>query len=229
MSDEVLRAVARALQLDEAEASHLSDLARAHAPGVRPRRRPASAQRVRPSIQRFLDAVTGAPAWIRNDRLDFIGTNALARALYSETFADSIRPANNARFTFLNPHARDFYPDWEHSADDIVAALRGYAGRNPDDRALTDMVGELATKSVEFRTRWAAHDVRNHRTGIKKINHPTVGLLELHYDSMEMTTDPGLTFCTCTAEPNTSTSERLQLLSSWAATSAAEENRELQS
>ncbi|RIJ77619.1 DNA-binding protein [Nakamurella silvestris] len=126
--------------------------------------------------------------------------------------------ANNARFTFLDPTAQDFYPDWERSADDIVAALRGYAGRNPEDRTLTDMIGELAIRSVEFRTRWAAHNVRHHRTGTKKINHPQVGALELLYEAMEMTADPGLTFCTSTAEPNTPSHDRMQLLASLAAT-----------
>ncbi|MBF4632596.1 helix-turn-helix domain-containing protein [Clavibacter michiganensis subsp. phaseoli] len=229
VSDEVLAAVARALHLDDAESAHLTDLARAHTPGVRPRRRTAAPQQVRPSIQRFLDAVTGAPAWVRNDRLDFVAANPLARALYSPVFDFTNDPANNARFTFLDPKAHDFYPEWERSADDIVAALRGYAGRNPEDRALTDMIGELATRSAEFGTRWASHNVRHHRTGTKKINHPHVGALELHYEAMEMIADPGLTFCTSTVEPTTASHERMQILSNVAATTEAERRSARQS
>ena len=81
-------------------------------------------------------------------------------------------PANLARFNFLDPRARDFYPDWDDAAHTSVALLRTEAGRDPHNRDLTDLVGELATRSDEFRTRWAAHDVRLHRTGTKLFHHP---------------------------------------------------------
>ncbi|MGO4617588.1 helix-turn-helix domain-containing protein [Nocardia sp. 2YAB30] len=218
-SDEVLDALARALQLDEAEAVHLFDLARAAQAKPSPRRG-TSAQHVRPSLQRLLDAITGAPAWVRNERMDFLAANQLGYALYSELFTNPVRPANNARFVFLDPRSREFYLDWETGANDIVAILRSYAGRNPHDRGLTDLIGELATRSETFRTKWAAHNVRFHRTGRKRLHHPVVGDLELAYEAMELPADPGLTMFAYTAVPGSASDERLRLLASWAATDA---------
>jgi transcriptional regulator with XRE-family HTH domain len=223
VSDEVLDSIARALQLDEAETAHLFDLARAarESASVSPRRRSTSPQQVRPSMQRLLDAMTGAPAWVRNERMDFLAANQLGRALYSEVFASPMRPPNNARFVFLDPRSREFYTDWEQGANDIVAILRSYAGRNPNDRGLTDLIGELATRSETFRTKWANHNVRFHRTGLKRLHHPVVGDLELAYEAMELPADPGLTMFAYTAEPGSASEERLSLLASWAATEAA--------
>ncbi|HWS58163.1 MAG TPA: helix-turn-helix transcriptional regulator [Actinotalea sp.] len=218
VSDGVLEAIARALSLDEAERAHLFDLARAASTTpAKARRRPATA-RVRPSIQAMLDAMTGAPAVVRNDRLDLLATNRLGRALYAPAFRDPARPANNARFTFLDAAARDFWDDWERAADDTVGILRGLAGRNPYDKALSDLVGELSTRSEEFRTRWAAHNVRLHRTGQKVVHHPVVGRLELMYDVLQLPADPGLTMLVYTAEPGSPTADNLTLLASWAAT-----------
>lgn len=221
VSDEVLDAVARALQLDEAETVHLFDLARAAQSKPTSRRR-SSPQRLRPSLRRFLDSIT-APAWVRNERMDFLAANQLGYALYSELFADPVRPANNARFVFLDPRAQDFYTDWEQGANDIVAILRSYAGRSPHDRALTDLIGELATRSETFRTKWAAHNVRFHRTGRKRLHHPVVGDLELCYEAMELPADPGLTMFAYTAEPGSASEERLKLLGSWAASADIEQ------
>jgi transcriptional regulator with XRE-family HTH domain len=216
-SDAVLGSIARALQLDEAETSHLFDLASAANTSPTKRRR-SSPQTVRPSIQRMLDAMTDAPAWVRNARHDFLAGNRLGYALYSEIFTDPIRPANNARFVFLNERSKAFFPDWERSADDIVAMLRSEAGVNPYDRDLTDLIGELSTRSEIFRTKWAAHNVRFHRTGTKRLHHPEVGDLELSYEAMELSSDPGLTFLAYTAEPNTPSADGLRLLATWAAT-----------
>jgi transcriptional regulator with XRE-family HTH domain len=231
VSDSVLEAIARALQLDEAERLHLFDLARAAGPApTRARRRPSS-PKVRASVQVMLDAMTGAPAVVRNDRLDILATNPLGRALYSELYRDPVRPANHARFAFLDPHARDFWVDWERAADDTVGILRTAAGRDPYDKALTDLVGELSTRSDEFRTRWAAHHVHLHRAGNKMVNHPVVGRLELMYDTLELSADPGLTMLIYTAEPGTASADGLTLLASWAATQeltmgAADHSRE---
>ena len=169
----------------------------------------------------MLDSITATPAWVRNDRLDFLAGNPLGYALYSELFTDPVRPANNARFTFLNPRARDFYDNWNGIANDIVAVLRSEAGRNPYDRALTDLIGELSTRSDEFRVRWAAHDVRFHRTGAKTLHHPIVGRLDLAYEALELPGDPGLTLLAYTAEPGSTTHDALNLLASWAATHRA--------
>lgn len=219
-SDSVLEALARALQLDDAERAHLFDLARAaHPLAPPPRRRPAN-QRVRSSVQHVLDAMTGAAAHIGNDRLDILGANPLGRALFPELLDGQQRP-NAARFVFLDPRARDFYIDWDRIARDIVASLRSAAGRNPYDRELTDLVGELSTRSNEFRQHWAKHDVRFHISGIKRFHHAQVGDLELNYERLEVVFDTGLTIFTYTAEPGTRSRESLDLLASWAATPAS--------
>jgi transcriptional regulator with XRE-family HTH domain len=217
VSEGVLDALARALQLDDAERAHLFDLARAAGPMAKRRRRSAPKQ-IRPGVQRLLDAISGAPALVQNGRLDILGANQLGRALYSELFRDRTRPANHARFNFLDPRARDLYPDWERGADDGVALLRAEAGRDPYDRELTDLIGELSTRSEEFRARWADHNVRLHQTGAKRFHHPVVGELTLTFEMMELAADPGLNLLTFTAEPGSKSDEALNLLGSWAAT-----------
>jgi transcriptional regulator with XRE-family HTH domain len=158
-SDNVLDALARAFQLDDAERAHLFDLARATHPLAQPPRRRPTKQHIRPSVQQLLDAMTGAAAHIGNHRLDILGANALGRALYLEMFDGQQRP-NAARYVFLDPRAREFYLDWERTTRDVVASLRSAAGRNPYDRDLTDLVGELSTRSEPFRQLWACHEVR---------------------------------------------------------------------
>ena len=217
VSDTVLASLGRALQLDEAEQAHLFDLAKAaNDSPVAPRVRRTS-DAVRTPIQRMLDAMTDAPAWVRNDRFDLLAGNALGRALYSPVFAMAGR-INTARFAFLEPAARTFFRDWERTADDAVATLRSTAGRNPYDKRLTDLVGELSTRSEEFRRRWAAHDVRFHRTGLKRLHHPVVGELDLTYEALELPADPGLLMFVYGAEPGTPSSDGLRLLASLSAT-----------
>jgi transcriptional regulator with XRE-family HTH domain len=217
VSEGVLDALARALQLDDAERGHLFDLARAaNTMAPSPRRRSAP-QRVRPGVHRILDAMD-APADLRNGRRDILAANRLGYALYSEMFIDPVRPANVARFVFLSPRAREFFKDWEGSANDIVANLRTEAGRNPHDRGLQDLVGELSTRSQEFRTRWAAHNVRQHQTGRKQLHHPVVGDLELTYEVLALPADPGLSLVVYGAEPGSASQDGLKLLASWAAT-----------
>jgi transcriptional regulator with XRE-family HTH domain len=218
VSDSVLEALARALQLDEAERAHLFDLARAAQPTTAPRRRRQTKQRVRPSIQWILDAMTGAAAFVRNGRLDVLGANELGRALYSEMYTGPARPVNTARFVFLDPRAHDFYVDWDDSANQCVAVLRSEAGHDPYDRGLSDLVGELSTQSEAFRTRWAAHNVRFHDTGTKHFHHPVVGDLSLSFNRLDLAADPGLTIFAYTAEPGSKSEEALNLLGSWAAT-----------
>jgi transcriptional regulator with XRE-family HTH domain len=216
VSDSVLDALARALQLDEAERAHLADLARAAGPAPRTRRKPP-VQVVRPSVQRILDGMTEVPAFVLNGRLDVLAANPLAEALFAPVFANPARPVNHARFTFLDPRAHDFWIDWERAADDSVAMLRTEAGRDPYDKALTDLVGELCTRSDAFRIRWAAHDVRLHRTGLKHIRHPVVGELHLSYEVMELPADPGQALIAFSAEKGTPDDDALRLLASWAA------------
>jgi transcriptional regulator with XRE-family HTH domain len=217
VSDSVLDALARALKLDEAERSHLFDLARAaRSSGREPRRR--AQPQVRPSVQRILDSMTTTPAFVRNGRLDVLAVNPLGHALYAPVFDDPARPANLARFCFLSPHAADLYPNWDDAADTSVALLRTEAGRDPHDRALVNLVGELTTRSDAFAIRWMRHDVRLHRTGIKHFRHPVVGELGLAFDAMELPADAGLTMTVYSAEPGSPAEEKLSLLASWSAT-----------
>ncbi|MFE6736079.1 helix-turn-helix transcriptional regulator [Microbacterium sp. NPDC057650] len=220
VSAEVLDALCRALQLDDAETAHLHDLARNASPAGPGRRRPrAESPELRPGLHRLLDTIT-APAYIANARKDFLAVNAMGRAVFAPILDDPANRSNNARFTFLNPASHTYYPDWESGANSIVATLRTAAGRDPQDRGLTDLIGELATRSDVFRTRWAAHDVRFHRAGSKRIHHPDVGDLEFDYEGLELPSDPDLILYVMTPSPGTPTEERLRLLGSLAATTA---------
>lgn len=216
VSESVLEGLARALQLDEAERAHLFDLVRAANVGRAPTRRPAQ-QRVRPSIQRLLDSMT-VPAFVQNGRLDVLYGNRLGRALFPDLFADPGRPANGARNVFLNPRSVDFYMEWDTIANDVVALLRAQAGRDPYDRGLSDLIGELSMRSEDFRVRWARHDVRFHRSGTKHFHHPVVGDLTLTYEALEPPGDPGQSIFVYIADPNSPSQEALELLASWSAT-----------
>jgi transcriptional regulator with XRE-family HTH domain len=225
VSESVLDALSRALQLTEAERDHLYDLARSantHGMPTSSRHRP-SARRVRPGLHLILDSITEAPADLRNGRRDVLASNRLGRALYSEMYADPVRPVNVARFTFLSPRSRDFFRGWEQAATDIVASLRTEAGRNPYDKGLSDLIGELSTRSEEFRTRWAAHNVRQHTSGTKRLHHPIAGDLDLGFEAMQLPRDAGLTLVIYTAQPGTPTAAALQFLASWADTQHTEE------
>jgi transcriptional regulator with XRE-family HTH domain len=220
VSESVLEALARALRLDDAEREHLYDLARQANTSPRTTRtvRRPPTPTLRPSAQHLLDAMTGAPAYVRNGRLDILGANDLARAVFAPVFSGATGRPNLARFVFLNPASQDFYRDWEQLAEDVVALLRGEAGRNPYDKDLTDLIGELSTRSDPFRTWWAAHNVRLHRSGIKRLHHPLVGDLTLAYESMDLTADHGLRLNAYSAEPGSSDQDALNLIASWAAT-----------
>jgi transcriptional regulator with XRE-family HTH domain len=216
-SDGVLDGLAEALRLDDAERTHLFALA--HESGARSTRRKRTAPvSVRPAIQQVLDAMTDAPAWIRNGRHDIVAMNQLARALYSPVLAGPRRPANTTRFVYLHPEeAEKFFVDYDRIASDAAAMLRLEAGRNPHDRALIELVGELSTRSETFRQRWASHDVKFHRSGQKRLRHPVVGQLDLDFESMELSSEPDLQLNVYTAAANTPTADGLRLLASWAA------------
>lgn len=222
-SDSVLHSIAGALKLDDAERAHLFDLARAaNAPAARPRQRRAKPGTIRPSLQRALDAITAGPAFVRNGRMDILAVNPLGKAFYADVFA-APGLGNLARFSFLDPErSRTFYPDWDAAADVTVAILRTEAGRDPHNKDLQDLIGELSTRSDEFRTRWGAHNVRRHGTGEKSFHHAVVGDLTLAYEGLELTTDPDLSFLIYTAEPGSPSEERLRLLASWAASQEGE-------
>jgi transcriptional regulator with XRE-family HTH domain len=218
VSENVIEAIAQALQLDEAERLHLLDLLRT-AGTTRPRRRGPTRQRVRPAVQRILDSMHGTPAFVLNGRLDILAANALGHVLYSPIYADPVSPPNLARFVFLDPHATGFFREWDTVANDNVAMLRAEAGRDPYDRRLSDLIGELSTRSDEFRVRWAAHNVRIHATGVKLLHHPIVGDLDLPFETFPLAGATSQGVLAYTAEPGSPAQDGLDLLASWAATS----------
>jgi transcriptional regulator with XRE-family HTH domain len=221
VSDLVLEALARALQLDDAERTHLFDLMRTANPVAPKRKRPAKT-RVRPTVHRLLEQID-APAIVSTVYGDYLAANDLGRALYAPVFESREQPVNSGRFTFLDPAARDFYPDWDKLATELVASLRSQAGRNPHDKNLQDLIGELSTRSEDFRVRWAAHNVRFHRTGTKRLHHPVVGEIELSYETLSIDADEGLRMALYTAEAGSASQQALDLLASWTATPPAEQ------
>jgi transcriptional regulator with XRE-family HTH domain len=229
ISGNILDGISRALQLDQAEHAHLHDLVQAANQGAgTPRRRPAPrTQQIRPGTQRLLDGMSAIPAIIQNTRMDVIATNSLGRALFSEMFLQPRGPVNFARFLFLDPRGRTAYRDWNDSAEQIVALLRAASGRTPWDAALRELIEELTDRSPEFRELWGAHDVRVHLAGVKLFHHPDVGDLDLFYEAMQLTADPGLQFVGFTAEPGSPSDDALRLLGSLSAPAAETSKREV--
>jgi transcriptional regulator with XRE-family HTH domain len=218
VSHSVLEALARALHLDEAERTHLFDLADTantadRTAARRPFRRSANRVVVRQGVRRILDTIH-APAYVRNGRMDILATNRLGRALLADAYGTGAT-FNLARYLFLDARSQDFYRDWEIVARDCVAALRTEAGRNPYDRGLTDMIGEISTRSEAFRKWWATHDVKLHYTATKTMHHAVVGDLELTGEALHLPGDPGLTIITYTFEPSSPTEQALAFLASW--------------
>ncbi len=218
-SQSVLDAVANALHLDEAERAHLHDLARTSSTKVGSGRQ--TRPTVRPPVQWLLDSMTDTAAYVRNARIDILAANTLGRALYAPVFEMPGRP-NVARFVFLDPRSQDFFVEWPKVAAESAALLRTLAGENPYDQGLTALVGELSTRSETFRTLWAAHDVRQHRTGVKRFQHPLVGEMTLAYESMEITADQGLRLNAYVAEPGSPSAEAFNLLASWSSAPASD-------
>ena len=217
VSESVIDGIAHGLRLDDAERAHLLDLLRtAGAPARAMKRRPPAPTRVRPTIQRLLEAMPTVPAVVLNGRLDVLAANPLGRALFSPWY-DTDQPVNNARLVFLDPAATSLFRDWQTVANDTVALLRAEAGRSPYDRALSDLIGELSTRSEDFRLRWAAHDVRIHTTGVKKLRHAVVGDLDLPFESLPLEPGTSTRLVTYLPETGTPTHDALALLASWTA------------
>jgi transcriptional regulator with XRE-family HTH domain len=210
-SDSVLDAVARALRLDDVERTHLGDLARNCRSTTRRPRRKHHGAAVRPNLQRVLDAFTGAPAVVLNGRADLMAANALGRALFAPLYERADRP-NHARFVFLDPRAEQFWTDWARVADDAVALLHLQAARLPQDKALTELIGELSTRSDQFGLRWARHDVRAHTTGSKRLHHPVAGPLELTFEVLTPAADEDQALVVYGAEPRSTSEAGLRLL-----------------
>jgi len=210
VSQDVLDGLARALQLDGAERAHLDDLVRT-ANLERPPGRTKRQEQVRPGVRRIVD-LFGSPALVRNRRLDILYANPVGAAFYSEMYRHAARSPNTARYVFLDPRSHDFYVDWGVAAHDMAALLHAEAGRNPGDRRLSDLVGELSTQSEEFRARWAAHNVLFHRDGVRQFRHPTAGELTLAYQDLDLPQNPDQTILVFTAEPGSPSEEALRRL-----------------
>ena len=221
VSDEVLQAITRALRLSDDETAHFFDLCRAAAGGKAPgrTRRPA-AQRVPSGVQALMDSMTAAPAIVITGSLDIVAGNTLGRGLYGPVFERAAGIPNLARFIFFDSAAAQLFPDWDAMADDAVGLLQAEAARSPHALALTDVVGELATRSEPFRTRWAAHNVKAHRNGTKRFHLDQFGELTLNYNVFDITATPGLSLVGYTAEPQSPSAQTLRIMDSW---SAAEE------
>ena len=214
-SEGILEAIAGALRLDEAERAHLFDLARASRDQGSGKRRRPSGRSVRPSVEWMVEAMSGAAALVVNGRQDILAANGLGRAFLAPLFESS--PPNLARFTYLDPRAKEFHADWNRIAGECVAALRAQAGRDPFDRDISELVGELSTRSMEFAALWATHNVRFHRTAEKHFIHPLVGELTLNFERLEVAADPGLEIFAYVAEPGSRSEEAFNLLASWSA------------
>jgi transcriptional regulator with XRE-family HTH domain len=217
-SPSVLEAVARALQLDDAEREHLLDLARNSDTTPRRERRPKPAAATpRPAILTILAGMTGIPAYVRTPRMEIVAANELCQTLYGGALDDVLLPLNLARYLFLDTHSRGFFLDWGAVADDMVGALRVQAGRDPRDRALSDLIGELSTRSDEFVERWARQNVRLHRTARKRLHNRAVGEIELTGNALELPADD-LVLIAYTADPGSQAEDQLKLLAAWSAT-----------
>ena len=211
---EVLDAIVRALQLNEVERDHLMDLVQVKKPNPATRR--AAPKRVPPTVQHVLDSIT-VPAVVQNTHLDLIAANDIAKAVYSLPADNRALPRNNARFTFLDPHAGTFYRDWDSVKRNTVALLRAAAG-DPHDQSLINLIGQLSTQSEEFGQLWAAHNVLRYRAGIKRYHHPIVGDIEFGFESFGVASDTTLTMLIYTVEPHSATADAMALLASWTAT-----------
>lgn len=218
VSESVLFGLVRALQLDEAETTHLLNLARAATGPHRPTRTAARAH-LPAKVAQLIDAMQDVPAIALSRLGDHAGSNALGRALFPDLFPSDAAPLNHTRYLFLDPRSKTFYPDWETSARGTVSSLRLLAGQDPSDRALMAMVGELSTHSDDFRTWWAGHTVRIHASGAKRINHPVVGALTISYETLTLPSTPGVRIATYLTEPGSSSADALDLLRSWIANS----------
>ncbi|MFF8717301.1 helix-turn-helix transcriptional regulator [Streptomyces sp. NPDC015184] len=228
VSDSVLDALAKALRLDDTERMHLYDLARTAGPAPRTQaKRRESRPVVRPSVTRIIEGMPHLPAFVKNDRLDTLATNALGRALFAPIYADPTTGANSARFAFLSPAARQFYTDWERVTHESVGVLRVAAGKNPYDKELSNLIGELCTRSDVFRTMWGSHDVHVFREGTKRLRHPVVGDLELDHESMQL--EDGLSVVVYSAHPNSASEDALKVLASWSATAGREQDTDISS
>lgn len=223
VSDGILDAVARALQLSDDEIAYLYDLARATHRPSRARGQSNRAPALPRQVQMLINSMSDTPVIVHDVRLDVLGANPLGRALFDLVYTSPTRRSatalpNLASFVFLDPAAAEFYAEPDDAAAVCVRTLRAQAGATPHDRRLTGLIGELSTRSEDFRALWAAHDVGRHRMGTKVLHHREVGELVLGFEQIRLDSAPSITLSAYVAEPASPTAERLQLLAAWTAT-----------
>jgi transcriptional regulator with XRE-family HTH domain len=212
VSAEVLDAIARALRLTDAESAHLTHLAK---PKQHKKKPSAPTQHVRVALRQLLDTIDTVPAYITGRRSDILVWNRMAAAVFGD-WSELPPPERNwARLVFLRPEYRDLFVEWDQKASDIVSMLRMDAGCHPDDPRLSALVGELSVKSEEFRRLWATHDVKEKTYGVKRLHHPLVGDLTLHFEGFRRSDDSEQALITYHAEPGSPSADALRLLASW--------------
>lgn len=222
VSDSVLDGLSRALQLDDAERSHLADLLRGTPRALRHVPQPRRRATIRPFVQHLLDSVT-LPCCVLDDRLDLLAANDLGRAVYLPVFTSGVGPANHARYAFLDPGSRAFWADWDDDADLMVAYLRATAGHHPDDLVLADLIHALQRASPEFRARWARHEVSADLSGVKRIRHPLVGPLTLDAHAVVLPEEPRQRLLVHTVPDGSTAQEKLSVLARWTRRTSAQQ------
>lgn len=210
-SESVLNALAQALQLNELATSHLFDLAQAASTPARAAPE-AMVQQVRPSLSRLLESFTDHPAFIRGRRTEVLAMNKLAAFLLTDFPAKPAGERSLIRWAFLDPEARQRYVDWEKIASSMVGTLRLDAGRHPQDPFLAQLLEELSMHSGQFRTWWADHQVIQRRDGIKRLNHPLAGRLDVFYEALNVTGENDQTLFVYTTEPGSDSEAKLHTL-----------------
>jgi transcriptional regulator with XRE-family HTH domain len=212
-SDDVLDAIARALQLDDDETAHMRDLARP----ARRRRRATRPEEARPGVRQMVAAMEGVAAVVMDRRSDVLAWNRLGHRLLAGHY-DALSPdspsdrPNLTRMLFLDPHTRELYTRWDEEARRSVASLRLVAGRHADDRHLAELVGELSMKSTEFAALWSRHRVLNCTSGTKYVHHPVVGQMELGFEVVHLPDDSAHRILVYSAEPGSPSEAAFGLL-----------------
>jgi len=215
VSDQVLAAIEAALRLDPLECEHLRSLVGTSQP--KPQRRTSSPgkPRVRISMRTFIDAIDPVPAMLQGPRMEVLAWNRAAAILLTDFAAMPAAERNIVRWLFLDPTTRTRYPDWEQIAAPTVAALRAYHDPRVHDDALERLVGELSVASEEFASFWADYRLFKHTNGTKRIHHPTVGVMTLNYETLDVPDSGGQFLSTYTADVGSPSEEKLRILMSW--------------
>jgi transcriptional regulator with XRE-family HTH domain len=213
ISDSVLDAIARALRLTEHEHEYLRNITAAGRRDAAGACAAADRPQVRPQVQELLDAMVSVPAIVTGPGTDILAWNRIFDVLYGMDFGSMTEDDLNAtRIVFLDPRARELYPDWDAVAEDAVSTLRADAGRFPEHGRPYRVMCELRDVSPEFLALWENQDVRERDHGVKRVIHPEVGELVLTYEAFDLPADPGQRLCTYTAPSGSETEGKLREL-----------------